>query len=188
MRRNKRLKIWDTIGNHIVNNMQETPKAEVSNYMDNFIEKFKNTENIDRITLVKTSIFQNLTLAIIIWLAGTTVIGVPVVLTVILFRGMCLGYTISAIAYTLGSLKGSLFCIISLLSQNILFIPAILSLGVSSLKLYKSIIKDRRKENIKIEIIRHTLFSFLMLCLLVLSSLIENLFSINLLQNMIKFF
>lgn len=176
------------IGVIIINNCSDTQGQEITSYISKFINKFKEIENFDSGALIIGSIKNNLILTIIIWLAGTTVIGVPIVFAVILFRGICLGYTISAISYTLGAIKGCCFCSIALCAQNILFIPAILSLGVSSLKLYKSIIKDRRKENIKIEIIRHTLFSFLMLCLLVLSSLIENLFSINLLQNMIKFF
>ena len=76
---------------------------------------------------------------------------------------------------------------LALFLQNILFIPAILTIGVSSIKLYKSIITDRRKENIKIEIIRHTIISVIMLCVLILSSLIENEVSLNLLKMGIKY-
>ena len=78
--------------------------------------------------------------AIIIWLAGTTVIGLPIVLIAIMLRGLILGYTISAVTLTLGALKGIIFCLISIFLQNILIIPAVLTLGVSSIKLYKSII------------------------------------------------
>ena len=176
------------VGVIIINNCSELEGEEISTYISEFVNRFKNIKNLDKTSLIINSIKNNIILAVIIWLAGTTVIGMPVVLTVILFRGICLGYTISAISYTLGSLKGVLFCIISLCAQNILFIPALLSLGVSSIKLYKSIIKDRRKENIKIEIIRHTLFSILMIGVLILSSFIENIISVSILQNLIKFF
>ena len=47
-------------------------------------------------------------------------------------------------------------------------IPAIIAIAVSAFKLYKSIVKDRNKENIKIEIIRHTIFSLIMLLVLLL--------------------
>ena len=176
------------IGVIIINNCNVNQTEEINTYITQAIEKIKNTSNIDRGELVISSIKNNIILAIIIWIAGTTVIGVPVVLSVIVYRGMCLGYTISAISLTIGRLKGVLFCITALCLQNILFIPALLSLGVSSIKLYKSIIKDRRKENIKIEIIRHTLFSLLMLGILFLSSFVENILSINIVQNIIKFF
>jgi len=176
------------VGVIIINNCSELQAQEISTYISEFINRFKNIQNLDKTSLAIESIKNNIILTIAIWGAGTTVIGAPVVLTIILFRGICLGYTISAIAYTLGSFKGILFCIISLCAQNLLFIPALLCLGVSSIKLYKSIIKDRRKENIKIEIIRHTIFSTLMLGLLILSSFVESIISVNFLQNMIKFF
>jgi stage II sporulation protein M len=175
------------IGVMVLNNCNDGQTEEISAYITDFISNFKDAE-INKTELIISSIKNNIILAAIIWLAGTTVIGVPVVLAVILFRGGCLGYTISAISYTLGTGKGILFSIISLLAQNLLFIPALLSLGVSSLKLYKSIIKDKRKENIKIEIVRHTIFSGLMLIILIASSFIENIVSITILQNSIKFF
>lgn len=88
----------------------------------------------------------------------------------------------------MGLSKGLLFIAISILAQNIIFIPAILALAVSGFKLYKSIIKDNRKENIKLEIIRHTLFSLVMLVLLAIASLVEIFVSTNTLKMCIKYF
>ena len=99
-----------------------------------------------------------------------------------------LGFTISSITVALGTLKGILFCIVSLVLQNILYIPAILTIGVSSIKLYKSIITDKRKENIKIEIIRHTIISTIMIAVLVLSTIIENFISLKIIKKIIKYF
>lgn len=106
----------------------------------------------------------------------------------ILYRGFCLGYTISICISIMGLSKGLLFIFIAILLQNLIFIPAILALAVSGFKLYKSIIKDNRKENIKLEIIRHTIFSIVMLLLLIVSSLIEIFISTNILKILIKYY
>lgn len=98
-----------------------------------------------------------------------------------------MGYTISAFISVLGIQKGLAFIISNLLLQNIIFIPVILAISVSGFKLYKSIIKDKRRENIKIEIIRHTVFCFIMLICLIISSIIEVFISNNLLKITIKY-
>lgn len=212
MKRNKRIRLFEIIKNHIinnkkeyiivmllfiigiflgvllVNNMQENQKDEVSIYMNNFINKIKEIENLNYAELLKTSISQNILLAIILWFFGTTVIGIPVVFGLVLYRGFCLGYTISVCTAVMGLSKGILFVLILLLLQNLLFIPAILALAVSGFKLYKSIIKDRNKENIKIEVLRHTIFSLIMLAIMVASSLIEIFISTNILKILIKYF
>lgn len=107
---------------------------------------------------------------------------------IVLYRGFCLGYTIATIVSILGFSKGIIFIIVSLLLQNIIFIPALLALAVSGFKLYKSIVKDRRKENIKLEVLRHTIFSSIMLLLLCISSFIEIAFSTNILKKIINYF
>ena len=175
------------VGVMFINNCQEDKQDIITSYITEFIEKMKNIENIDKTDLIKTSVKSNIMLAIIIWFAGTTIIGMPVVLGIILYRGFCLGYTISATTLTLGTGKSILFCILTLFLQNIFFIPALLTMGVSSIKLYKSIINDRRKENIKIEIIRHTIISIIMLGILVISSIVENEISVSLLKFGIKY-
>lgn len=176
------------VGVLLINNCKDEQISEITTYIKDFITNFKQIENIDKSALIINSAKNNIFLALIIWAAGTTVIGLPIVFIAICYRGMALGYTIAAITCTLGTFKGIMFSLISIFLQNILFIPAVLSLGVSSIKLYKSIIKDKRRENIKVEIIRHTALSIIMLIVLIVSSVVENVISISLLKNFIKYF
>lgn len=175
-------------GVFFINHIQEQAKTEITNYLNQFIEKFKSLENIDHIELFKNSVIQNGILAITIWFFGTTVIGIPVVFGIILYRGFCLGYTISLCITIMGLGKGLSFVFITLFLQNLLFIPAILALAVSGVKLYKSIVKDKRKENIKLEILRHTMFSIIMLIVVVISSAVEIFMSTNGLKMLIQYF
>lgn len=176
------------LGVLFVNNSNQDQINEISQYLNNFIDKMKNAENISNIELLKASIKQNILLAITLWFFGTTVIGIPIVFGVVLYRGFCLGYTISICISIMGFSKGLGFIIALLLLQNIFFIPALLALSVSGFKLYKSIVKDNRKENIKIEVIRHTVFSLIMLIILLISSIMEVFISINISKWLIKYF
>jgi len=84
--------------------------------------------------------------------------------------------------------KGLSFVLSSLLLQNIIFIPCVIAIGVSGFKLYKSIIKNRNKDNIKIELLRHTFFSLVMLIALCIAGFIEIVVSTNFLKKIIKYF
>ena len=176
------------IGVMIINNSKENQISEISTYINNFITNYKEIENINKTVLIMESIRKKFMFAVILWLAGTTIIGMPIVLIVILLRGTILGFTISSITVTLGPGKGILFCMATIILHNIIYIPAILTIGVSSIKLYKSIVNDKRKENIKFEIIRHTIISILMIILLMLSTIIENVVSTHFLKKIIKYF
>ena len=55
------------LGVLFVNNINEPQKSDVTTYFNSFLEKTKNTENIDRLELIKTSIIQNVLLAITLW-------------------------------------------------------------------------------------------------------------------------
>lgn len=176
------------LGVMFINNGTEAHLSEIDSYLDNFINKLKNTEDLKCFEMLKITISENILLAITIWFFGTTVIGIPVVFGIILYRGFCLGYTIASIIVTMGLGKGILFVIISLVLQNIILIPAIIAIAVSGFNLYKSIVKDKNKENIKIEVLRHTIFSLIMLLLLCIAAVVEILISTNILKKIIKYF
>ena len=162
--------------------MNEVQKQEINTYLSDFTTSLKNGSEVDHLQLLKKSIINNIILVLFMWFVGSTVIGIPFVMGMVAFRGFCLGYTISSIIAIWGTGKGMLFFVTSLLLQNLIFIPCLIALAVSGIKLYKSIIKDKRKENIKFEIFRHTIFSLFVLILLVASSLIETYVSSNLLE------
>ena len=176
------------IGVMTINFSNEKNIEEIEKVINEVVNNYKKVENINNLQLTFQSIKRNVLFAIILLTGGTTIIGLPIVLLSILIRGVILGFTISSITVALGTLKGILFCIVSLVLQNILYIPAILTIGVSSIKLYKSIITDKRKENIKIEIIRHTIISTIMIAVLVLSTIIENFISLKIIKKIIKYF
>lgn len=176
------------LGVFFINNVSQEPRTQITEYLNQFIEQLKNTENLNTIELLKTSIGQNIMLAISLWFFGTTIIGIPVVFGIVAYRGFCLGYTIAACISIMGIQKGILFVLILLLLQNLLVIPAILALAVSGIKLYQSITKDKRKENVKLEMVRHTVFSLIMLIVLIISSVIEIFVSTNILKLCIKYF
>ena len=174
------LLIGITLGVIFINNLQESQSQEIQNYINEFTTSLKNGSSIDNGKLLQNSIINNLVLVLVMWFAGSTVIGIPIVLGIVVYRGFCLGYTVSALIAILGMGKGILFFTSYMLLQNIILIPCILALAVSGIKLYKSILKDKRKENIKLEIVRHTLFSIVVLGFLVIASLIETYISSNL--------
>lgn len=115
MKKNKRIVIVQTIKEHIVNNKKEyivvsilfvigiflgvffinnvaeEPKTQITEYLNQFIEKMKNTENLDILQLLKTSIGQNIILAVSLWFFGTTIIGIPVVFGILIYRRILFG-------------------------------------------------------------------------------------------------
>ncbi len=211
MKRNKRLKIKETIITHILNNKKEyfiislifiigillgvffinnindTQVETIKNYISDFVNAIKDGQTINNVDLLKQSLKNNIIIASVIWFFGTTVIGLPIVFGLILYRGFILGYTISACISIMGLQGGLIFTFSALFLQNIIFIPAIIAIAVSGFKLYKSIVKDRRKDNIKLEILRHTVFSLLMLIALSISAIIEAFVSTNILVNVVKY-
>ncbi len=98
MNKNKRLNIRNTIYKHIVNNSreyilvtlifvigiflgvmfinntQDAQMSEIASYLNNFIDRLRNMEELNSMELLKTTIFENIILAITLWFFGTTVI------------------------------------------------------------------------------------------------------------------
>ena len=119
------------LGVFFINQTAENQIKEVHQYLGDFINQLKETPNINQMQILKTTIIDKIYLTIAIWFFGTTVIGIPSVFGIIMYRGFCLGYSIATIISVIGVGKGILFILITLVLQNILFIPALIAIGVS---------------------------------------------------------
>lgn len=174
------------IGVMLVNSSTVENQDSIKGYINEFISSIENNEyEIDGKKLLIKSIVSNFKIAVIIWIAGSTIIGIPLVYGSLGYKGVCIGYTISAIIATLGKGNGIIFALGSMLLQNLIAIPCILALSVSSIKMHKAIMKERNKENIKFEIYRHTMFSLIMAIGLIIASFVEMLLSTKLIHDII---
>lgn len=175
------------LGVLFINNVNDNEKIEIQNYINNFIQTLKDNNQIDKLALLKESIARNVCIGVLLWFVGSTVIGIPLVYAYVTYKGFCISYTVSSCIAVLGQGKGITFALSSILLQNIIIIPVILSISVSGIKLYKSIMKDKRKENIKLEIVKHTIISLINIIGLVIASVFETYISTNILQIMTKY-
>ena len=175
------------LGIVFVNNLNEVQTEEIDLYITSSITALKENKNINELQTLQDSIKNNITVATLLWLMGSTVIGLLLVYLIVCFKGFCFGYTISALIYVLGTGKGIIFFMCTMFLKNIIAIPCTIALAVSGMRLYKSIMQDRRKENIKLEVLRHTIFSAFILLLLIASSFIEVYTSQALLNYCIKY-
>ena len=88
-----------------INNAGQTQINEIMSYINEFVNNLKNNIEIDKAKLLKDTLISNLLLALELWFVGSTVIGIPIVYAMIAYRGFCLGYTISSVIATLGTMK-----------------------------------------------------------------------------------
>lgn len=170
------------IGVIVINNSNEEQILQIKDYINNFISDLKEFGTIDKSSLLIETFFNNLYILLALWFVGSTVIGMPIVYGIIAYKGFCLSYTISSSIVTLGTWNGTLFSLSSMLLQNIIYIPCMFALAVSGIRLYKSIMKDKRRENVKIEIVRHIMFSLLIGGVMLLGTFVETYVSTNLIN------
>lgn len=161
------------LGVIFVNNCKETQENQIKSYIQNFVDGIRENYKISSTKLLWNAIMKNFITALVLWFLGLTLIGVPLRYLFIGYKGYCIGFTAASIIATLGGAKGTLFIASTMLLQNIIYIPIIIALATSSVKLYKKIMEDRRRENIKTQILKHTIFSVFMLVILILNSFIE---------------
>lgn len=181
------LLIGIVIGVMALNNSNDNQREEIRNYINQFISSISENQNINRFELFKNIIISNFIFIIAFIFVGSTVIGVPIVYAFVAYKGFCFSYSVSAIIAILGNNKGLIFAIFAIFLQNLIYIPCILALAVSGIRLYKTIIKDKRRDNIKLEILRHIIFSSIIGIVFLIGSFIEAYASTNLIIMYSKF-
>ncbi|MHB8064817.1 MAG: stage II sporulation protein M [Ruminiclostridium sp.] len=138
-----------SLGAAAVNDLDFQQKDEMTKYFNGFL-KLLNTSEVNKISLFKISLLDNLKIIALFWILGFTVIGVPIYYIVIGMRGFSTGFSSGIIMGVLGS-KGIIISTICFLPKEILVIPCLIALGVNGIKLTRGILKNRFKKSIKNE-------------------------------------
>ena len=77
--------------------LNNNDKKELLNNVDIYFESFKDISIKDKINIFKESFIKNIISFMIIWVLGISMVGFPVILTIIFYKSFLLGYSISSI-------------------------------------------------------------------------------------------
>ncbi len=185
------------IGIFVINHTSGSQITDIKQYISDYVTNYRQIDEIEHGSVFIDSLMSNLITFIAIWIIGITATLTPILYGVVLFRGFCLGYTISALIGTLGTKNGTIIVFSLLLLQNLILIPALLSETLSGLLVHTRIndnqnlrIIDRAKKHkdlLKREAIRHSIVSLFIIFPVIISCLIEAYVSTNIFKVVLQY-
>lgn len=163
------------IGSITVNLISENQMENILSFINGFLANFNNI-SVDNYSIFYVSLSNNLKTAFAMILLGFTVVGFPLILVLIFFRGFVLGFTVGFLIGQMGT-KGMVLSILSILPQNLIILPCIISIGVTSLTFAITVIKNKirkyNQEDYSQMVTGYLLLNLFFSFLLVMSGLIE---------------
>ena len=112
------------------------------------------------------NLLNNYIIILIIWMLGISIIGVPLVLFIFLFKSFILGFSVSSLIYSF-RLKGILLSLIHLLPGKVIFIVILLLLTFYSISFsIKLFISLFLKKQINFRESMDKYFKILLICLI----------------------
>lgn len=114
---------------------------ELTNYIDGFI-KFLPAGDFDSRMEAERALIIYLKTLFVIWFLGLTVIGLPLTLVITGVRGFVLGFT-TGFLIARKSLQGLLVIFLTILPQNIIFVPVLWAAAMISISFSLYIVRGK---------------------------------------------
>ena len=130
-----------SFGLYTVKYMGPADKNDLINYFTSFANSLGN-DQINYGSLLVEVVKKNVIIILPIFLVGLTFFGGPVILIIDLLKGFILGYTFSFMA-TVFQGKGFGLAMISIIPQNLIYIPCIIGLSIIGLSMSTESFKRR---------------------------------------------
>ena len=128
------------IGIAVVNQLPEIGVQSIDDYVTNSVNALKKHNDISRLQVLKSSLFKNIVIVLLIWFLGLTLIGGLILYILTLIIGITFGYTLAALMTTFSFVQGLLFFLTGMFLQNIINIPSIIFLVVQGVKSHRELI------------------------------------------------
>lgn len=171
-----------------VNKLDNSQVGDLLNFIDGYITNLP-TATIDATGETQLALLNNLKTLFYIWFLGLVIIGIPLTLTIIFFRGFMLGFTTSFLI-SQKSLQGMLVVLMTVLPQNLILIPVMLGAAISSISFSIYIIKGKfagRALNLSKGIISYSFFFIILGLFAFLSALTQGYLSPLLVKSIFYF-
>lgn len=162
------------IGILLISILSGNNKSLIVKSLNNFFISIKENK-LNQSALLYKTLTNNIIINLIIWILGISIIGIPIVISILSFKSLTFGFTISSLIYTYkfnGIIKSIIYIIPNLINLFIIFVLSYYSISFS-LMLFNYLF--RKKEYNKIIIVnRYLKLLLISLLLLILTAVLES--------------
>lgn len=174
------------IGNYKVPALEGGVKNHLLDLLDQYLQA-DSQGNMDGTALLFNAFLNQAKSVVGIWFLGLTVIGMPLILAVIFYKGFSLGFTIGFLVQEKAGV-GILVAVLSILPQNLVYIPLLMIWSVVGINFSVSIASGRqnRFRSMGRALASYTLLMLVFLGIVLIGAFIEAYFSPWILQSFLK--
>lgn len=151
-------------------------KQELIDHLQVFLRGLgQSQETVDPQQVMQRADSVHLKTAVLVWVLGVTIVGLPGVLAVIFVKGFVIGFSVGFLVEQMG-LSGLVFSLFSIWPQNLLAVPAFLVIAASAVSLSWMLFTNRlarRRTAWVQELTSYTLLCLGMTACLMVAGLIE---------------
>ncbi|EKY27024.1 stage II sporulation protein M [Clostridium celatum] len=162
------------LGTYMVKYMNLNDSTDLAGYFSSFTKSITEDPVNNKVLLIDI-LKKNLMLIGIIIVLAFTVFGTPFILLVDLIKGFTLGYTFSFLISTFDG-KGIWLALVSILPQNIIYIPCFIALSIVAIEFSSTKLRDRffNKSKVNTIVERELIFKVgVLLCVFMVGTLVE---------------
>ncbi|MDD2585387.1 MAG: stage II sporulation protein M [Syntrophomonadaceae bacterium] len=161
------------LGNFKVMGLEGGVKAHLSNLIDDYLQGGLDG-SLDGQSIFMNAFINQAKSVLGIWFLGLTVIGLPLILVVILLRGFSLGFTVGFLCQEKTG-ASMIFSILSILPQNIVYIPFLLIWAVIAVNFSIYVVNGKKSNMLPLGagILKYSLLMLIFLAIFMLGAFIE---------------
>ncbi|ATW24073.1 stage II sporulation protein M [Candidatus Formimonas warabiya] len=171
-----------------VKELNSSQVKELVDFVDGFINNLP-TAAVNASLETRHALTVNLKTLFYIWLLGLMVIGIPLTMIIVFTRGFIFGFTVSFLIEQ-KLFQGILVVLLTVLPQNVLFIPVILVAAVFSISFSLFVVKGKfagKTLNLSKKFVSYTLTFVVLGLFVVLASFIQGYVSPSLVKAVFYF-
>lgn len=162
------------IGILLISILSGNNKSLIVKSLNNFFISIKENK-LNQSALLYKTLTNNIIINLIIWILGISIIGIPIVISILSFKSLTFGFTISSLIYIYkfnGIIKSIIYIIPNLINLFIIFVLSYYSISFS-LMLFNYLFR-KKEYNKRIIVNRYLKLLLISLLLLILTAVLES--------------
>ncbi|OKO90507.1 stage II sporulation protein M [Geobacillus proteiniphilus] len=126
----------------VVNSLGFSQKQDLYYYLTQFFGQVSKDNIASAHDMFWQSYMHNVKYTALMWVLGISVIGLPIILVLLFFKGVVVGFTVGFLVNQMGW-RGFLLSFVSIMPQNLVAIPLMIVMGVISISFSLHMVRNQ---------------------------------------------